>query len=116
MFRVTGIPKIGLVLAGSMDCLTTIIGIAYFGAVESNPLISDITNTNLIAYVAVKFTTILFAALMFHFADKSLLKIQDKKSKSFKLIRYTVKGAYVATMAFLLVCVVNNLIIVASAI
>lgn len=114
MFRVKAIPKIGLVLAGSMDCLTTIIGIIYFGAVESNPLIANITNTNLSAYITIKFITVMFAALMFHLADKSLIKIRNKYSKSFALSRYIAKGAYIASTTFLLICVVNNIITVAS--
>ena len=116
MFRIRAFPKPALVFAGSMDCFTTIIGILYFRAVESNPLLAIINSTNLPVYTAIKLSTVLFAALMFHQADKTLKKIQGGNSKSFTNMRYIARGAYMATTAFLLICAINNIITVARSI
>jgi hypothetical protein len=39
-------PSLLLILLGSMDCLTTVIGTRFFGAVELNPLIADLVGSN----------------------------------------------------------------------
>ena len=49
---------------GYLDWLTTIIGIAYFGAVEFNPVMAQLTQTNLVAFTAVKLTIALFVGLL----------------------------------------------------
>jgi hypothetical protein len=104
-----------LVLMGTMDWLTTIIGIAYFGAVESNPFMAGLTSTSLITFTAVKLTTTLLVALLFYKAEKTLLVTTDKTSLSFTLARIVLRAAYIIATALLLVAVVNNLIIVAQA-
>jgi hypothetical protein len=101
---------------GSMDCLTTIIGILYFGAVEGNPFIADIARTSLPAFTAIKLSTTMFAGLLFCIAEKILLRTQDKNSRSFRCARIILGGAYIAATVFLLIAVLNNLIVFARAI
>jgi len=101
---------------GSMDCLTTLIGILYFGAVECNPLLAGITRTSLPAFTAIKLTTTILVGFLFHQAGKSLMKTQDKNSKSFVRTSYLLKGAYLVTIIFLLIVVLNNIILVAMAV
>ncbi|MCJ7559797.1 DUF5658 family protein [Candidatus Bathyarchaeota archaeon] len=105
-----------LVLMGSMDWLTTIIGIFYFGAVEVNPFFADITRTNLVAFTAIKLATTIFVGLLFYQAEKTLLRTQDKNRRSFLCARITLRGAYIITTAVLLIAVLNNLIVVVKAI
>jgi Domain of unknown function (DUF5658) len=74
---------------GSMDWLTTIIGIFYFGAVEANPFIANIANTSRPAFTTVKLSTTILVGLLFYQAKKLLQKTQDKKSSLQVDKRYT---------------------------
>jgi hypothetical protein len=98
-------------MAGSMDWLTTVLGLNYFGAVEANPFISGIAHQNLLAFTAIKLLTTLFVGLIFYQADKCLLKTEDKTTKSFKWTRLTLKMAYYGATAMLVVAVLNNLLV-----
>ena len=103
-----------LVLMGSMDWLTTVVGIVYFGAVEGNPFLSGLAQTNLPAFTAIKLGTAFFVGILFYQAQKTLNRTVDKKSKSFVGMRYLLIGAYLASLIFLLVAVVNNILTVAA--
>ena len=116
MFRVRAVPSLAFVLVGCMDWLTTIIGIAYFGAVESNPFMAGMTRASLVAFSAVKLTTTVLVALLFYKADKTLLGARDKSSRSFVFARVTLKAAYVIATVLLLAAVLNNLLVVVRAI
>ena len=116
ILRVRAVPSFALVLMGSMDWLTTVIGIFYFGAVEGNPFLADITRTSLVAFTAIKLATTIFVGLLFYQAEKMLLRTQDKNSGSFLCARITLRAAYVIATALLLIAVLNNLIVVAKAI
>lgn len=115
MLRIRAVPSLSLVLMGSMDCLTTIIGILYFGAVEGNPFLAGIVNVSLPAFTAVKLSTTIIIALLFHKADTILLKTQDKSTPSFRYARIIFRGTYIAATIILLFAVLNNLIVVANA-
>jgi hypothetical protein len=106
------VPSLALVLMGSMDWLTTTIGILYFGAAECNPFLAGITMTNLPAFAVIKLATTIFAVLLFSLAEKILMKAQNKKSKAFVRTRYLLKGAYMAVVLFLLITVMNNIIVI----
>ena len=101
---------------GSIDWLTTIIGIAYFGAVEGNPFLAEIARTSLPAFTAIKLFTTIIVGLLFYKAEKTLLGTPDKDSRSFQCTRIILRGAYIAATVFLLIAVLNNLIVVARAI
>jgi hypothetical protein len=116
MLRVKAVPSLALVLVGSMDWLTTIIGIACFGAVESNPFITGIAGASLPAFTAIKLSATMFIGLLFYQGERMLLGNQDKTSRSFQCTRIILRGACVAATVFLLIAVVNNLIVVASVI
>jgi hypothetical protein len=112
MLRIRAVPSLALVLIGSMDWLTTIIGIVYFGAVEGNPFLADITRTSLPAFTAIKLFTTIFVGLLFYKADKMLLRTQDKSTRSFRFARIILRVAYITATALLLVAVLNNLSVV----
>src|SRR3990170_7498498 len=73
VLRIRAVPSLAFILIGSIDWLTTIIGISYFGAVESNPFMADMTRTSLVTFTAVKLTTTVLVALLFYNAEKTLL-------------------------------------------
>ena len=116
MLGVKAVPSLALVIAGSMDLLTTIVGIAFFGAVESNPFIASIAGASLPVFTAIKITTTACLGLLFYKGESMLLEIQDKASRSFQCTRIMLRVACIGATAFLLFAVVNNLIVVASAI
>ena len=101
-----------MILSGTMDWLTTIVGIVFFGAMESNPFMASLTSTSLITFTAVKLSATLIVAFMFHKADKTLLETMDKNSRSFSITRLTLKGAYIISTALLAAAVLNNIIVV----
>ena len=116
MFRVKAGLSLALVIAGTMDLLTTIIGITVFGAVESNPFIASIAGASLPTFTVIKIATTTCLGLLFYKGEHMLLEIQDKASRSFKCTRIMVKGACVAATGFLLFAMVNNLAVVANVI
>lgn len=63
-----------LIIAGFLDWLTTMVGIAFFGAKELNPIMAGLTETNLVAFSAIKLAAIVVVALLFfkasHLANK----------------------------------------------
>ena len=98
-----------------MDWLTTIIGIVFFGAVEGNPFLADLTRTSLLAFTAIKLSTTMFVGLLFYKADKLLLRSPDKNTRSFRCARIVLRVGYIIAMALLLMAVLNNLLVVAKA-
>ena len=99
---------------GSLDWVTTMIGILYFGAVEGNPFLAGLASTNLPAFTAIKLGTAVFVGFLFYQADKTLYRTENKSSKNFMLTRYLLKGAYLASAIFLLFAVLNNILTVAN--
>jgi hypothetical protein len=116
ILRIRAVPCLSLILVGSMDWLTTIIGIVYFGAVEDNPFLAEIARISLPAFTAIKLSTTIIVGLLFYKAEKTLLRTPDKNSRSFQCTRIILRGTYIAATVFLLITVLNNLIVVARAI
>jgi hypothetical protein len=116
ILRIRAVPCLSFILMGSMDWLTTIIGIFYFGAVEGNPFLAEIARTSLPAFTAIKLSTTIIVGLLFYKAEKTLLRTPDKNRLSFRCTRIILRGAYIAATVFLLIAVLNNLIVVARAI
>ena len=104
-----------LVLMGSMDCLTTVIGILYFGAVELNPVIAGVVSMNLPAFVVLKLTTTAFVCLVFVRAEKILMSAENKTAKAFNYTHKMLKFANIGIIVFLVVVVANNLFVLANA-
>lgn len=108
------IPSFVLVLMGSIDCLTTVIGILYFGAVELNPFMASIVSTNILAFMAVKMCATFFIGFTYILATRTLNKTKNKETRSYKCSRSLLKVAYAGLVMFLIVVVVNNLMILLS--
>lgn len=99
---------------GSMDCVTTVIGTLYFNTQELNPLIADLVNTNLPAFVVIKLAVTVAVGAIFIVAEKTLMKNKSKTDKSFKIAHNTLKAAYIGIAVFLTVVVANNIIVLLS--
>jgi len=115
LLSVKSVPSPAMVLSGTLDWLTTVVGIFFFGAVESNPFMAGLTNNGLLTFTVIKLTITLVVAFLFHKADKTLLAEMDKKSRSFTFSRITLKAAYIISTALLIAAVLNNLTVVIGA-
>ena len=104
-------PSFILILMGSIDCLTTVIGVLYFGAAELNPLMAGIVSTNIVAFLALKISATFLIGFTYILAKRSLNRTLNKESKSFKYSNRLMKVAYTGLMVFLFIVIVNNLII-----
>ncbi|MGZ4850293.1 MAG: DUF5658 family protein [Candidatus Bathyarchaeia archaeon] len=100
-----------LVLMGTIDCFTTILGVLYSGASELNPFMARIVSTNIGAFLAVKILATALIALTYVIANKTLMKTQNKTTESFKISYKLLKVGYGGIIAFLCIVVTNNLII-----
>jgi hypothetical protein len=115
MIRIGKYPTLLLAFMGSMDCITTVIGILYFGAVELNPFIAGVVSTNLLGFVIIKVTTTVLVCQIFIQAEKILMRTQEKTSKAFLWTQKLLKFAFVGVIVFLIAVVANNAIVIASA-
>ena len=114
MLRINAVPSLALILMGSMDWLTTIVGITFFGAIEGNPLLADIAQTSLPLFTIIKLFTTVMIGLLFYNAEQTLLRIADKSTRSFKYARIILRTAYVIVTMILLFAVLNNLIVISA--
>jgi hypothetical protein len=105
------LPSFVLVLMGTMDCLTTVVGVLYFGAAELNPLLSGIVHSNIFAFMVLKIIATLCIAGTCTLAGRILNRTSDKTTKSFHIGNVFLKLAYAGIVVFLVVVVTNNLIV-----
>jgi hypothetical protein len=98
---------------GTADLLTTLVGVAYFGAVEINPLMANLVSTNLPAFSALKLASTLIIGATFYQAKKCF---SQTPQKTFNGTQSLFKIAYAAALFFLLCVVANNIISIAHAI
>lgn len=105
------IPSLLLIIMGSIDCLTTVIGIMYHGATELNPLMAGIVSTNIGAFLVIKLAATMIAASSFIIANKTLMKTQNKSTKTFVYSSKLIKIASAGLLVFLFIVVANNLIV-----
>ena len=111
MLKTETFPSFLIIFMGSIDCLTTVIGVLYFGAAELNPFMAGIVSTNIGAFLVVKLAATILIAFTYILANKTLMKTQNKSTKFFKYSCKFLKVAYAGILAFLVIVVANNLII-----
>jgi membrane protein DedA with SNARE-associated domain len=111
MLKTEAIPCFLLILMGSIDCLTTVIGVLYYGATELNPIMAGIVNTNIGAFLVVKIAATVLIAFTYFLANRTLTKTQNKSSRSFKYSYKFLKIAYAGIIVFMVIVVANNLLI-----
>jgi hypothetical protein len=107
----SAVPSFIIILMGSLDCITTVVGVMFFGASELNPFLVGIVSTNILAFLALKIAATFFIGFSYILAKKTLNKTMDKTTKSFRFSSVLLKGAYAGLIVFLAVVVVNNLLI-----
>jgi len=104
------LPSIILVLMGSIDCITTVIGTLYYGAVECNPIMATVVS-NVPLFMTLKLTATLCIAGTYILAKKLLNSTKDKTTKGFRYGSWALRAAYGGLVVFLAVVVVNNFIV-----
>jgi hypothetical protein len=95
---------------GTIDCITTVIGTAYFGASELNPFLSGIVG-NIPLFMILKLAATGCIAGTYVLSRKILSQAQDKTTRSFRYSDFGIKIVYAGLVLFLVVVVVNNLIV-----
>ena len=100
-----------LIFMGSMDCLTTVLGTAFFGTRELNPVLAGLVSTDLSVFVIVKLSVTVAVGLIFILAQKTLMRAKDHTSDTFRIAMQTLKVAYFSVLLFLAIVVANNIIV-----
>jgi len=95
-----------LVLVGFLDWLTTVVGVAFFGASESNPLMFGLVSLNMVLFSVVKLVAVVVAGLIFYKAIGLTAGLNLSFTKRFLDIGYSL------TFLSLTVVVINNLSVV----
>lgn len=110
MLRSMMFPGYIIFFLGSIDCLTTVIGIIYSKTNELNPFMAAIISTGIGTFVVVKIAATAFIASTYTLANQTLMKAQNKDGKCFKYSYRLIKASYIGIITFLAVVVVNNLL------
>jgi uncharacterized membrane protein len=100
-----------IALMGILDCFTTVVAIAFFGAIEVNPLMDALIKTNWLVFISVKLSITVSVCFLFFQANKKLVIIANKESKVFKCTNILVMVALVGLACFMIVNVFNNSIV-----
>jgi hypothetical protein len=93
-----------LITIGTLDWLTTLVGVMFFGATETNPLLTNLTQTNILLFSTIKLTAIMLTGLLFY-------KAEIKTKLTAQISPFTKKflnSGYVIALFFLMVAVLNN--------
>lgn len=108
--RTAMFPGLLLVLMGSIDCATTVVGTLYFGASEMNPVLAGVVS-NIPLFMALKLTATFCIAGTYVLSTKVLNSAQDKTTRGFRVGSAAVRVIYLGLVAFLTLVVVNNFIV-----
>ena len=111
MLRRDAILSLLIILMGTLDCVTTIIGVVYAGAKELNPVMAIMVNSNVGVFLVVKIGTTVLIALTYVLTRQILLHMPNKNGRAFLYSIKALTFAYVGLTAFLAFAVVNNLLI-----
>jgi len=111
MLRKEVIPSLLIILVGSVDCVTTVIGVFYFGDKELNPFMASIISNGIGAFLAVKVGATIFIALTYIFARQILMRMPDKNGRTFRYSFKFLTFAYAGLFCYLFLAVANNLLV-----
>jgi hypothetical protein len=95
-----------LILVGFLDWLTTVVGVAFFGASETNPLLIGLFSSNMVLFSAVKLFAVVVGGLAFYMAVGLSTDLNWGLTKRFLDVSYSL------TFLALTVVVINNLSVV----
>ncbi len=107
------LPSILLVFMGTLDCITTAIGVVYYGAVEINPVMAGVVS-NVPLFMVLKLTATLCIGGTYLLANKILNSTQDKTTRSFRYGSIGMKAIYMGLIVFMAVVVINNFMVLLS--
>jgi hypothetical protein len=93
-----------LILIGTLDWLTTLVGVMFFGATETNPLLTSLTQSNMLLFSTVKLSAITFTGFLFYRAETKT-KLSSQISPFAKKF---LNSGYVISLFFLMAVVLNN--------
>jgi hypothetical protein len=93
-----------IILIGTIDWATTIVGVLFFGATETNPLLACLTKTNMVLFSAIKLSAITLTGLAFYKAEAKA-KITKQISP---FARNFLRSGYAISIFALTLVVVNN--------
>ena len=99
-----------IILIGTIDWLTTVIGIVFFGATETNPLLAGLTQSNMLIFSVVKLSAVTLAGLVFYKAETKT-KISNQVSPFAKKL---LNSGYVISLFTLTAMVANNITAIAK--
>jgi hypothetical protein len=111
MLRKEVIPSLLIILMGSIDCVTTVIGVFYFGDKELNPLMASIVGSGIGAFLLVKIGATIFIALTYILARQVLMRMPDKNGRTFRYSFKFLTVAYAGLLCYLFLAVANNLLV-----
>jgi hypothetical protein len=100
-----------IALMGILDCFTTVIAISFFGAIEVNPLMAVLIQTNWLFFIALKLLVTASVCFLFFQASKKLMAMANNQSNVFKFANTLVMVALLGLSGFMIVNVVNNLVV-----
>jgi hypothetical protein len=98
-----------LVMFGLLDLLTSVVGITCFGAAEKNPLLTSVTETNMVAFSCTKLAAASIVGILFFKAGRLAVAGNRLGIESNVLLL-----AYSLSLFTLVTAVTNNLIVVAK--
>ena len=100
---------ITLVLIGTVDWLTTIVGVVFFGATETNPLLAGLAQSNMLIFSFVKLLAVTLAGLVFYKAETKV-RISNQASPFAKNL---LNSGYIISLLTFTVLVANNITAIA---
>ena len=95
---------------GSIDWLTTLIGIHSFGAAEANPLLAGMVNDNILVFSGIKLLAVLLVGFMFYLASR----IETKSMNCSHFGKHVLDAGYSLSLVALTAVVTNNVIAIAK--
>jgi hypothetical protein len=108
------LPSYLLIVMGTLDCVTTTVGVMFFGASEMNPVLTGIVSTSIPAFLVLKMSATIFIAATYFQAKKVLNAATDKTRKSYIYSNRLLKVVYAALVIFLVTVVLNNLMVLSA--
>jgi hypothetical protein len=96
-----------IITVGLFDWLTTVLGILFFGATETNPILSGLTRSNLLLFSVVKLGVVAIVGLTFSKA----VSVSESTLRGGNFTKVFLYGGYSLTFLTLLAIVSSNIFV-----
>lgn len=97
-----------IVLLGFADLFTTVLGVAFFGAAEVNPLLSGLIQANIPFFIGLKAVAVLLSGFAFYAGTKTVAQSSNRSGMHIRFIDF----GYFACVTFLSFVVTNNVVVI----